>query len=143
MLFAMAVHAFDCENAAAAAGSRDGDSDDSSSGSAVWCLSNACVALVDAVASWSSTWEYINIARGVSINVLGALLGFGLGALRVDCCGLPYALTPVLPSKQRGMRQWLTVCLPCQVAYGRLSAAFCGLVHVACGSGVSWQHVSL
>jgi uncharacterized iron-regulated membrane protein len=71
MIFAMAVHAFDCETAAAAAaaaGSRDGCNDHSSSGSsAVWYLSSGCVALVDAVASYSSNSDFVNIARGVSI----------------------------------------------------------------------------
>jgi hypothetical protein len=67
MLFALAVHAVDCEaTAAAAAGSRDGSSSSSGGGSSAWYLCSGCVALVDAVASCSSTWDCCNMARGVS-----------------------------------------------------------------------------
>lgn len=68
MLFAMAVHAVDCEASAADVGSKDSYSSDGSS-SAAWYLSSGCVALVDAVASCSSTWGCNDMARGVSATV--------------------------------------------------------------------------
>jgi hypothetical protein len=81
MLFAMAVHAVDCEATAAAAtvGSSDGydghsSGSSSSSRGAIWYLSTGCVTLMDAAASYSSAWDFTNIARGVSSKVSGAWL---------------------------------------------------------------------
>jgi hypothetical protein len=86
MLFAIAVHALDCEAAAAAAVSSYDGNNSSSSGSLAWYLDTSCVALVDAAAGCINSWRCDNMARGVSASTLSGVACLYHRCLLLDRC---------------------------------------------------------